>query len=272
MKNDNTILKSIKSIYIIGHLYILYTVIIFWTVFVSFKIQAGQPHEYQQFTVNRNKTSEVSPSTPQTGTHPYVEVSEQEGIYQIKAIATVRAPATHVRNVLTDYVHIYRLNPSIIESEVLNQYDDGSVNVRTSVLGCAGYFCEELERVERVRELPSGDLHAEIIPELSQFKSGQTSWRIKANGEYCEIIYQSNMEPDVFIPPVVGEFLLKKSIIKEMQVSFANLEKISSILAEREWHEELNIQYQVTNKVTSNIPCNTVISQPPHTVEWHDND
>ena len=117
----------------------------------------------------------------------------------------------------------------------LSNSDDGSVSVRTKVIGCAAYFCEELDRVEKVRLLPSGDLHAEIIPEQSQFKSGQTRWQIKAKGDYCEVTYHSDMEPDIYIPPVVGKFLIKKSIREGMHTSFTNLENISSVLAEREW-------------------------------------
>jgi hypothetical protein len=158
-------------------------------------------------------------------------------------VAVIDAPASYVREVLTDYIHIYRLNPSIIESEVLRQHDDGAVSVRTRVIGCAAYFCEELERVEKVRVLPSGDLHAEIIPELSQFKSGQTRWHIKKQGDHCEVTYLSNMVPDIYIPPVVGKFLIKRTIREEMQTSFVNLQKISSVLAEREWQEN----YQPAN-------------------------
>ena len=172
---------------------------------------------------------------------PDIEIIEQSGAYQIKVVALIKAPASYVREVLTDYTHIYRLNPSIIESEVLKRHDDGAVSVRTKVIGCAAYFCEELDRVEKVRELPSGDLHAEIIPELSQFKSGQTLWSITSQGDHCEVSYHSEMEPDIFIPPVVGKFLIKKSIREEMQTSFANLEKISSVLAAKDWRE--NFQF-----------------------------
>ena len=172
-------------------------------------------------------------SAPQAGPPPEIEITEQSGIYKIKVVVVIDAHASHVRRVLTDYMHIHRLNPSIIESEVLKQHDDDSVSVRTRVIGCAAYFCEELDRVERVHVLPSGDLHAEIIPELSQFKSGQTLWRINTLGEQCKVTYLSNMEPDTFIPPVVGKFLVKKSIREEVIISFSNLEKIAQILATR---------------------------------------
>jgi len=207
---------------------------------------AEQPPDITTYTLQREKTPEFVSSTLQSGKRPEIEINEHSGAYHIKVVALIAAPASYVRDVLTDYRLIYRLNPSIIESDVLKQDDDGAINVRTKVVGCAAYFCEELDRVEKVRLLPSGDLQAEIIPELSQFKSGKTLWRIKPVGDYCEVTYVSDMEPDIYIPPVVGKFLIKKSIREEMQISFTNLEKISSVLAVRDGQEI----YQPANNQT----------------------
>jgi len=231
----------------------LYSVMLFGTFFTSSSVQAENPPEIAKYTLQREKTSEFVSSALQSRKRPEIEINEQSGVYQIKVVALIAAPASYVRYVLTDYKHIYRLNPSITESEVLEKGDDGSVSVRTKVIGCAAYFCEELERVEKVRILPSGDLHAEIIPELSQFKSGQTHWHFKPLGDYCEVTYLSDMEPDIFIPPVVGKFLIKKSIREGMHASFKNLENISSVLAEREWLKN----EQTITEATSNSVCDT---------------
>ena len=236
----------------------LYPVILFGILLTCSTVQAENPAEIASYTLQREKTSEFVSSALQSRKRPEIEVNEQSGVYQIKVVALIAAPASYVRYVLTDYKHIYRLNPSIIESEVLQQYDDGAVSVRTKVVGCAAYFCKEIDRVEKVRMLPSGDLHAEIIPELSQFKSGKTRWSIKPLGDYCEVSYLSDMEPDIFIPPIVGKFLIKKSIREEMHTSFVNLEKISSVLAAREWlNNDQPANVQTITEITPNTPCNS---------------
>ena len=48
-----------------------------------------------------------------------IEISENSGNYQIRMVMLIHAPARYVNGVLTDYKHIYRLNPSITESEML---------------------------------------------------------------------------------------------------------------------------------------------------------
>ena len=219
------------------------------------EIQAEDHADITSFTTQREGIPESDLTTLKSGHLPEIEIIEHGGVYQIKVVAKIKAPAHYVRYVLTDYTHIYRLNPSIIESEVLKCDDDGSVSVRIKVIGCAAYFCEELTRVEKVKLLPSGDIYAAIDPEQSQFKSGQTHWRIETQGDYSQVTYISDMEPDIFIPPVVGKFLIKKSIRQEMQSSFENLEKISSVLAEREWQE--NYRFPT---LSLSVPCNENVS------------
>jgi len=223
---------------------------------ISFDSRAENPSSITQYTLQREKTTEFVSSALHSGDRPEIEIIESSGVYKIKVVATVAAPASYVRYVLTDYKHIYRLNPSIIESEVLEQ-SKNTATVRTKVVGCAAYFCEELDRVEKVTVLQSGDIYAEVVPELSQFVSGQTHWRIKQQGEYCEVIYTSEMEPGIFIPPVVGKFLIKKSIREGMLTSFKNLEKVSSILAAREW---LNKDQTIVESIPDE-PCEKYISK-----------
>ena len=131
----------------------LYLILISGTIIASPMLQAGIPTEVAPDTLQNEKVAEFILSEQQEKKLPEVEVSEQSGVYQIKVIAVIDAPARSVRHVLTDFVHIYRLNPSIIESEVLKRHSDGSISVRTKVIGCAAYFCEELERVEKVHLL-----------------------------------------------------------------------------------------------------------------------
>ena len=163
------------------------------------------------------------------------EVTEDEGVFYIKASVVLHAPAEYVHGVLTDYVHIYRLNPSIIESEVLASADNNIARIRTKVIGCVSFYCEEIERVEDVRILASGDIQAKIVPESSQFKSGVTLWQIRSMGKDSRLTYYAEMEPDFFIPPIIGNAIVKAKLRDEIMTSFRRLEKIASIQAERDW-------------------------------------
>ena len=126
---------------------------------------------------------------------------------------------------------------TILESTVLGQAEDGVVKVKTRIRGCASYFCEELERVEKVQVLPTGQIVAEIVPQHGEFKSGKTNWLITAMGERCEVSYRAELKPDIYVPPVVSKFLVKKAIKQEAQTGFTNLERIAVNLCHGQYSE-----------------------------------
>jgi hypothetical protein len=160
-----------------------------------------------------------------------LQVTETGGIYHIRMVMVVHVPAKYVRGVLTDYAHIYRLNPSITESEILPSPQQGVVRVRTLMHGCVAFFCKDVGRVEDVHELESGDLRAVIVPELSNLRSGAVEWKIQPMGEHTQVTYQGHMEPDFYVPPVIGSYFVKRNMRKEIMVSFMRLECVAQIQA-----------------------------------------
>jgi len=162
------------------------------------------------------------------------EVTEEDGVFRIKVSAIIEAPPDYIRYILADSAHIYRLSPSIIESEVLPSSPAGEKQVRTKLLCCTSLFCREVERVDIVRMLKSGDFEAEIIPTLSEFKSGKASWKITAMNDASHVVYEAHLEPDFFIPPVLGAHLVKQHLLEEFTTTFIRIERIASFNAQRD--------------------------------------
>lgn len=172
-----------------------------------------------------------------------LKVFENGGVYHININSAIDAPAEYVRRVLTDYVHLYHLSPSIVESKVLPSPDNGAVRVKTLISNCILIFCMELDRVEDVYELSSNQLHTIIIPSLSNFRSGRADWIIESQGDHSQVIYEAQMEPDFEVIPIIGPALIKKNLRKEMIVSLMKTECIAKIQQELDW----NIHLQVAN-------------------------
>ena len=169
------------------------------------------------------------------------EVTEDKGIFRLQFSSIIDAPAEHVRQVLTDFTHSYRLSSSIIESEVLPSKQADTTKIRTKVLACASVFCREVERVDNVRMLASGDLQATIVPELSEFRSGQAIWKITAIDDRSKVVYEATLEPDFYIPPVIGIAVISNSLKGEFITTFDRIERIASINAERDWTEDFTV-------------------------------
>jgi len=158
-----------------------------------------------------------------------LELTQNQGVYQLRLEIILDASPRNVHDVLTDYAHIYRINPSIIDSEILHSPDNSVVRVRTVINDCILIFCKVLHRVEEVRELETGDIYALVVPELSNVKSGITIWQINPMGGRTRINYSLSVEPDFFVPPLIGTHVVKQKIKKEVLTSLENIERIAQI-------------------------------------------
>lgn len=183
----------------------------------------------------------------------HAEITEDKGIFRFQFTTIIDAPAEYVRQVLTDFTHIYRLSSSIIESEVLPSTQADETKVRTRVLACASVFCREVERVEIVRFLASGDLQADIVPELSEFRSGRAIWKITALENRSKLAYEATLEPDFFIPPVIGISVIIDSMKNEFVTTLDRIERIAFINAKRDGADDLAIAHLNASETTP--PC-----------------
>ena len=168
-----------------------------------------------------------------------LQVSEIQGVYRIYLVMQMHVPVHYVHGVLTDYKHIYRLDPAIIDSEILPSPDDGIVRVRTRLVDCIAFFCVKIERVEDVHELEHGGLQTTIVPTLSNFKYGHAEWEIMDQEGLTQVIYQAQLEPGFFIPPLIGSYLVKQKLRKNVLASMARIECIARIQAGLEPNPEL---------------------------------
>lgn len=171
-----------------------------------------------------------------------VIVFEKDGVYHISITAEIAASEEHVRRVLTDYLHIYRLSDSIIESRVI----ESSVNEKTvveTVIRCdIPVICKEVTLVEEVSTLESGNLQAVILPEKSDFRFGKAVWTITAKCEKTQLTYQASIEPDFFIPPILGTKIVVANMRSEYKTALYRIEHIARINEAREWDENFEFR------------------------------
>jgi hypothetical protein len=169
-----------------------------------------------------------------------LQISEAEGVYSINLVMQMEVPAQYVYRVLTDYVHIYWLEPAIIDSEILPSADNGVVRVRTRIADCIALFCIKIDRLEDVRELGYDTLQVTTIPTLGSFKSGHAEWKILGMEERTQVIYQAQMVPDFYIPPLIGRYFVTQKLRQSILTSLAKIECIARIQAAQERNHELN--------------------------------
>jgi hypothetical protein len=153
-----------------------------------------------------------------------LSVTYSDGEYRLQITDVLDAPVEYVYRVITDYIHEYLINPTITDVQFLPSGNEEVIRVRNISKHCIGPFCFPVVWTGDIVTTSDGDIEVKTIPELSDFESGHAVWHIRPQGNNTRLIYESRLNPAFFIPPVIGEMLIKKHIKDETLNTFRNIE------------------------------------------------
>ena len=152
-----------------------------------------------------------------------LHITKKGRAYKVQITFDVAAPVDRVMAVLTDYRYPDRLNPEVTKREVIGR-QKGITRVRTEFNSCVFVFCKDVVLTQDVTVV-AGTIEANIVPDESDFRSGYLRWLVSSsdNGS-SHIGFEAVMEPDFFIPPLVGGFFVRKRLRREILATAENLE------------------------------------------------
>ncbi len=137
------------------------------------------------------------------------------------------SPAS-VYAVITDYQNIRDLHRRIRESRVIRRIDARTVEVYTLLKGCvAALFCRTIRRVEEVTERPPLVLEARVLPEKSDFAFGVVRWQLEADGDGAVLHYETEIEPDFWVPHLFGDAVLAASLRRTTAQMIERVEELA---------------------------------------------
>ena len=154
-------------------------------------------------------------------------VNHEAGRYFIEVDALVGVTEPRARNLLTDYDNLGRLNSAIEVSEILKVREPGDYQVRTVTEACVWLYCKRIHQVQDVLEAHDGTVTAVILPELSDFRYGYARLNLWQEPGGTRVLIRSEVEPDFWIPPLIGPWLIKRKLHSEALETVANLEQVA---------------------------------------------
>lgn len=153
-----------------------------------------------------------------------LEVSRDGNRYFVDSRTLIRAPMDTVYDVLSDYEHLHELSSVIEESRVVSRDEGrGEQVVYSRLRGCVLFFCRAIERYERLTLDRPGHIRARAInppPSAAPADDGTgghaysvSSWELTPGPDGgTEVVYSLEMEPDFWVPPLVGPWALKRKL------------------------------------------------------------
>lgn len=161
-----------------------------------------------------------------------VDVSRRQARYQVVADTHLDAAPEAIYKVLLDFDgdRYQRISDIYKESSYLPPDADGTPLVYTRVEGCLLRFCRSMRRVERLEVVTPQFIRSRTVPERSDFKYSLAEWTFAPEGDGTRVTYRMEMEPNFWLPPFVGPWFLKRTLLRGAPQAIDQIE----ILAQQE--------------------------------------
>jgi len=141
-----------------------------------------------------------------------VDVEVKGKRYHLHGETIIKAPPDFIFHILMDYDNFHRITGGIAFSRLLDPQDDGVLLGYTRIDSCVWFYCRQFEKVERIHATPTSEIITEAIPEKSDFAFNQTRWSLESVEGGTLVTYQAEMDPDFWIPPLIGPWALKNKL------------------------------------------------------------
>ena len=141
-------------------------------------------------------------------------VEIKNGRYLLLGESIITAPQNFVFDVLSDYDNFHKLARGVAESYYLPPGKNGEVRGYVKVDSCVLIFCRALVKVERVNLQPPVKIVTVVEPEESDFKFYTTYWTLEAVEEGTRVLYQAELVPDFWVPPIIGPWAIRRKFRK----------------------------------------------------------
>ena len=159
---------------------------------------------------------------------PQVYSSEVDSLIETKVTSTedhyvaelsfevMDANPGQIKELLTDYANLSRIDPGILQSRVLKESTNERVRVLVEARDCVMFFCKTVTRVEEVHQPSKNVIVAETIPELSDFAEGTATWVFRQTATGTQVKYHATIRPDFWMPPIIGSRITRNIIRKHL--------------------------------------------------------
>jgi hypothetical protein len=143
--------------------------------------------------------------------------SYDNGMYMLSIDARIDAPVELVYRLITDYDHLHAINPAIRESRVLRTFSQAKHRIRTVTRVCVLFYCRDVAQTQYMLQSPGYVIEADILPQDSDFRSGQGRWQLNAGaGNETLLHFRAEIAPDFFVPPLIGPWLIRREMENQM--------------------------------------------------------
>ena len=115
--------------------------------------------------------------------------------------------------VIIDYDRFEEMSSIFIDTYNLEPGPDGKPRFYTLMEGCVVIFCKQFERYGYLETTPYDEVIAKIDPDTSDFRYSWERWQFTPEPEGTVLMrYQFEMEPGFWVPPIIGPYMIRRTL------------------------------------------------------------
>lgn len=156
-----------------------------------------------------------------------VKVSRDQGRYQVNVSAWLDLPPPKLAAALASYERLTEINDAITAVSILPSPAAGVTRVQARLEACVWFFCRNFTQVQDMRWLSAQQLESNMVPQLSDFKYGRANWQLVAENQGSALQFSATLEPDFWVPPLIGPAIIKRKMQKEAVETIQGLEALA---------------------------------------------
>jgi len=141
-----------------------------------------------------------------------VDVDLVEGRYHLTSRTYFEVEQGALYAVLSDFSLFEKFTSAIVESKNLEPDELGRPGFFARMEGCVLLFCKSFVREGRVVLTPMDEIVAVADPEASDFLYSREVWTLVPEGEGTIMIYDFELEPAFWVPPVIGPLYIQSAL------------------------------------------------------------
>lgn len=141
---------------------------------------------------------------------PVVEVTRDGDVFTLHIVMPVAADAATAWAVLTDYDHLKDFIPDMRASRAVRE---AGRPPRLEQDGCGEvlFFTHCISVAFELEEAPPARLGFHAV--AGDMRHMQGAWAIRPTPDGVELAYDAEMEPDFWVPPLIGGVLVRRNVL-----------------------------------------------------------
>jgi hypothetical protein len=157
----------------------------------------------------------------------FIEVDRKDERYTLRSVTWFEADPESLYGVLIDYDQFPRFTSAIAEARNVAPDEQGRPGYYTRMEGCVLFWCQSLVRMGYLVLDPTTEIVAVTDPSRSNFKLATERWQLRPEAGGTLLIYEFDMEPDFWVPPVIGPFYIKRALMSGGEDAVERIEAIA---------------------------------------------